>query len=141
MAAASKSLQRWTVASPKAARSSSASIVHGQLVSTHRRPWTGPAIASTACRTDVDRPLASRNASTASAKLGKSATENRRTGPTTPFDSSANRALVAPISPNNAWSRERPTDDGCGSPARPEPVAAIDDIRVIHAMALFLLQL
>src|SRR5258705_3283757 len=55
-AVASKSLQIWTLAKPNAARSSFASIVHGQFVSTQRYSSTGPATSSNASGTDICRP-------------------------------------------------------------------------------------
>src|SRR5712691_2685652 len=103
-AAASKSLQMWIFARPNAAHSSCASIVQGQLVSTQRSSSTGPAAASTASWTDNGRPLQSKKALTTSVNRGNCATVKYLMGPSTPFDRSANLALVAPTSPNSTCS-------------------------------------
>jgi hypothetical protein len=92
------------------AHSSGASMVQGQLVSTQRSSATGPATASSASGTDTCRQCRSKNASTASVNRAKSATVNHSIGPKTPFDSSANLAFVAPISPNSMCSGEEPIE-------------------------------
>src|SRR5262249_59318175 len=54
-AVASKSFKIWTFAKLNAEHSSSASIVHAELVSTQRSFSTGPATASNASHTDTCR--------------------------------------------------------------------------------------
>src|SRR5262245_54506492 len=72
-------------------------MVHGQLVRTQRPSLTGPATASTAACAEVDPPSSPKKARMTSLNSGKSAPVKFRTGPRMPFDSSANRALVAPV--------------------------------------------
>ena len=103
-AIASKSFRMRTLAKPNAARSSGASIVQGQLVSTQRSPATGPATASSASGTDTCRQCRFTNASRASLNRANSATVNHSIGPRWPFDSRASLAFVAPISPNSTCS-------------------------------------
>src|SRR5262245_25100695 len=105
-ARALKSLKILTLLKPKPARSSGASIVQGQLVSTQRSLTTGPATARNASGTDTWRQRCSKNESIASANRANFATVNHWIGPRTSFDSSANLAFVAPISANNMCSGE-----------------------------------
>src|SRR2546430_89192 len=102
-AVASKSLTTYTDLKPKARHNSVASATQELLVSTPRPPSTGPATASTA-RAMPGLPWRTRNAAMASETPGYSATSTWSTGPSTPSLTSANLALVPPMSPNRTFS-------------------------------------
>jgi len=104
-ATASKSL-KIRASNLKVARSSGVSITQELFVRTLRSPLTGPAMASRARFTRNSRQRSFRNIAMTSAKRANLATSKLVTAPNTPFAKSANRAFVAPISPNKMHSDE-----------------------------------